>query len=147
MHSEYDARSEHVIDCHKIHVCRVMSRSSMVSVCARIFKNNLKQTHNTFQDQQCIKTWAYRHWKRDHHLHIKRRPDKVAILLVYNNTSLGNTFPTYWDNVMVLSANVKIYKKMLLLGHFSPWRWAHYVASKHQEPITYWCSVTSQWNR
>jgi hypothetical protein len=120
MHSECDARSEHVTDCHKIHVCQVISRSSTVSVCARTLKKNLKQTHISFQGQQCIKTWAYRHCKRDHHLHTKRRPDKASILLVYNNTSLGNKFPAYWDNVMVLSAKVKIYKKNVTSWTFQP---------------------------
>jgi len=83
-------------------------------------KKNFKQTHNSFQGQQCNKTWACRHWKRDHHLHTKRRPDKVSILLVYNNTSLGNKLPTYWDNVMVLSAKVKIYKKNVTSWTFQP---------------------------
>lgn len=48
---------------------------------------------------------------------------------------------------MVLSAKVKIYKKDVTSWTFQAWRWAHYIASKHQEPITYWHSVTSQWNR
>jgi len=36
-----------------------------------------------------------------------------------------------------------VFSKICPPGHFNPWRWDYYVASKCEEPITQWCVTTT----
>jgi hypothetical protein len=42
--------------------------------------------------------------------------------------------------VLPSSCSIRVSKKDDI-GRFGPWRWGHYVASKHRDPITHWSNV------
>jgi hypothetical protein len=56
------------------------------------------------------------------------------------------TIHVFWNEMLchLVSTGILMESIIPLLGPLKPWRWRHYIPSKHQETLTHWHYIISQ---